>query len=81
MNRMKRYRKLLHLRSLRRLRGAWVVAVGGVIVHLTAASAWAQKPGRVADEDSGLIQWVIAGALAILICLPAFINPKRSHLT
>jgi hypothetical protein len=50
-------------------------------VHLLAATAWAQKLGRIPDEDGGWLQWIVAAGLAVVILLSAFINPKRSHLT
>ena len=78
---MRRDQKRLYHWGSRRLPAAWLIAVGGLLMHLAAASVWAQKPGRIADEDGGILQWVIAGVLALLVCIPAFINPKRSHLT
>lgn len=53
--------------------------MGGLAMHMTAASAWAQRMGRVPNEDSSMYQWVAAGLLAVLICLPAFVNVKRPH--
>lgn len=48
---------------------------------LSVPVALAQKPGRVPGDDAGWLQWLIAAGLAIIVLLPAFINPKRSHLT
>ncbi len=64
-----------------RPRPSWWIAAGGLAMHLTAATVWAQKRGRVPDEDSGWLQWGIAVGLAVVICVSAFLNPKRSHLT
>ena len=50
-------------------------------VHLISNSAWAQRPGRLPNEDAGWLQWLIAVALTVVICAPALLNPKRSHLT
>lgn len=52
-----------------------------LVVHLLSTTAWAQRPGRLPNEDGGLLQWVIAVALSVVICAPALLNPKRSHLT
>ncbi len=59
------------------------LAVGGGVlaVHLLAATAWAQKHGRIPDDDGGWLQWVVAAGLAVVVLLSAFINAKRSHLT
>ncbi len=64
-----------------RPRAACWIAAGLLIMHLTAATAWAQKPGVIPDDDAGWLQWGIAAGLTVVICLPAFLNPKRSHLT
>ena len=68
---------------LKRLAGSmgtwrWLVAVWLVLAN--ASTALAQRPARLPDEDGGLIQWAIAAGIIILICIPAFLNPKRSHL-
>jgi hypothetical protein len=57
---------------------AGVVALG---VHLTAATAWAQRPASVPAEGGGYLPWLIAAGIAVLVCVCAFLNPKRSHLT
>lgn len=64
--------------------GPWAacwIAAGLLAVDLTAATAWAQSQGRVPDDDAGVLHWGIAVGLAVVICAPAFLNPKRSHLT
>jgi hypothetical protein len=43
-------------------------------------SAWAQRPARLPEDESGILQWVIAAGIAVVICVTAFLNPKRSHL-
>lgn len=42
--------------------------------------AWAQTPARLTNEEQGVLVWVIAAGLIIVVGLPAFIKPKRSHL-
>ena len=64
-----------------RPRSIWLIAAGGAAMHLAAATVWAQKPGRVPNEDNGWLQVGIALGLAVVICATAFLNPKRSHLT
>ena len=54
--------------------------VAAVIVHGTAVSAWAQKPIKPPEDDSGVLPWVVAAGIAVVICVTAFMNPKRSHL-
>ena len=53
--------------------------MGMVTLHCAAGSAWAQTRGRVPDEASELMQWIFGVVLVILIAVPVFINPKRSH--
>lgn len=57
------------------------IAAGFLAMDLMAATAWAQKQGRVPNEDGGWLQWGIAAGLVVVVCVPAFLNPKRSHLT
>ncbi len=63
------------------MRMKWIVAVAALATHMTAGAALAQRPGRLPEEDGGLIQWLMAAGLALVICAPAFLNSKRSHLT
>lgn len=53
-------------------------AVGAVLFSATAAMG--QKPGRVPDDDGGILQWGVALGIVVLCAAAAFINPKRSHL-
>ncbi len=72
------------MRGLRQLippRCTWLIAGGAVAVHLMAATAWAQRHARVPKDESGMLPWGIAAGLAVVICVSAFLNPKRSHLT
>lgn len=48
---------------------------------LAPSASLAQSPANVPSEDGGLLTWGIAAALAVLILIGAFWNPKRSHLT
>ncbi len=83
MYRLSRYRRPRGgWKMLRPSRGWLRVGGGALTAHLImAATVWAQKPGRIPDDDSGWLQWGIAVAIAIIVCVTAFINPKRSHLT
>lgn len=54
--------------------------IAAVIVHGSALSAWAQKPTRPPEGDGGVLPWVVALGIAVVICVTAFLNPKRSHL-
>ena len=56
------------------------MVVAGLVVHGAALSAWAQKPAKPPEDDSGVLQWVVAAGIAVIICVTAFMNPKRSHL-
>ncbi|GAG39491.1 unnamed protein product [marine sediment metagenome] len=76
---MKRHLRTCGLGTLMRLRPTWVVAAGALAIHFSTAPAWAQRPGHVVEEEGGLLQWGIAVGLAIVICVSAFLNPKRSH--
>lgn len=46
---------------------------------LVPTVGWAQSEGRLPNEDGGLMQWIIAAALIVVVCAPAAINPKRTH--
>jgi len=54
---------------------------GGCVLHGLAGSVFAQDQGRLANEDSGLLPWLITGGLIVIVCITAFINPKRTHLS
>jgi hypothetical protein len=56
------------------------VVFAAVVVHASAASAWAQKPTKPPEGDGGILAWVIATGIAVVICVTAFLNAKRSHL-
>lgn len=55
-----------------------IVIVG--LTHFGAAAAWAQEAATLPNQDSGVVQWLVAAGLAGLILATAFLNPKRSHL-
>ena len=61
-----------------RYRRPAVVAM--LAVHMLAVSARAQQTGNLPEEESGLLQWCIAAGIVLVICITAFLNPKRSHL-
>lgn len=54
--------------------------IAAVVVHGSALSAWAQKPIKPPEDDGGVLTWVVAAGIAVIICITAFLNPKRSHL-
>ena len=54
--------------------------IAAVVVHGSALSAWAQKPIKPPEDDGGVLPWVVAAGIAVVICVTAFLNPKRSHL-
>ncbi len=54
--------------------------LAAVIVHVSALSAWAQKLTKPPEGDGGILPWIIAAGIAVVICVTAFLNPKRSHL-
>lgn len=62
----------------RRLAGGFLAAV--VTVHAATSEALAQKVATPTDEDGGMLSWLIAAGIIVVVCLSAFINPKRSHL-
>lgn len=64
--------------------GPWRRIVYGAAIllwHALASPAWAQRPGSLPNEDASLLPWVIAVGAVVVMALPAFRNPKRSHLS
>lgn len=59
------------------------IAVSSILLgHLFAAPLFAQRPVRqMPDEDSGMAQWGLAVGIGVIVCLSAFLNSKRSHLS
>ncbi|MCC7292126.1 MAG: hypothetical protein IT449_08720 [Phycisphaerales bacterium] len=41
--------------------------------------AFAQQRWSPPNKDKGMLQWVVMLGILILICIPSFMNPKRSH--
>ena len=68
-------RRTLHSRFLRMSGAAFAVQA------VFAAAARAQAPATLPGEDGGLLQWVVAIGIALVVCLAAFLNAKRSHMT
>ena len=54
--------------------------VAMLAVHMLAVSAHAQRNGKLPEEEGGLLQWCIAAGIVLVVCITAFLNPKRSHL-
>jgi len=61
-------------KALSRLKLA-VACVLVMVPELLAQTRW-MAPGK----DRGFRQWVVMLGLLVLISIPAFMNPKRSHL-
>lgn len=49
-------------------------------VLLFSSTVVGQEPGQLPNTDKGIVQWLVALGLVILICASAFLNPKRTHL-
>jgi hypothetical protein len=61
---------------------ASVAAMCLMFVHAMGGPAFAQRPvTQMPNEDSAYIAWGVALGIALLVCLPAFLNSKRSHLS
>jgi len=54
--------------------------LAAIVVQAVAVPAWAQKPAKLPEDESGVMQWVVAAGIAVVICVTAFLNPKRSHM-
>ena len=79
---MKGNRLLTWLRGAGRFKRGVAAAAALLLVHGTAASAYAQRlQEALPDDDDKFIRWGIAAGVIVIIALPAFLNPKRSHLT
>jgi hypothetical protein len=67
------------------LRNATGVSAGPVVAAMVAilaaeTPALAQRAARLPNEDGGWMQWVVAAAIALVVCAAPFLNAKRSHL-
>ncbi len=45
-----------------------------------AGEAFGVQDARLTGEDKGILQWLIAFGVVVLMAAIAFLNPKRSHL-
>lgn len=59
------------------LKKCLVMAFG---VLATVQPAWAQAPGKAAEEESSWLVWAVFVGAGLLILATGFMNPKRSHL-
>jgi len=50
-----------------------------VLLFTLTTPAFAQKPAQVAESEGGILPWLIAAGICGVICISAFLNPKRSH--
>ncbi len=48
-------------------------------VLATTLPVFAQQRWSPPNKDKGMLQWVVMLGILILVCIPAFMNPKRSH--
>ncbi|MGB2988066.1 MAG: hypothetical protein WBE26_19530 [Phycisphaerae bacterium] len=78
---MKRFQRVHHIWQVTRPQQRWVMLAGMLVVHFAAATAWAQQEASAPEEEGGLLKWGIAAGLAVVVCISAFLNPKRSHLS
>ena len=56
----------------------WICAVVATLLWNSVAQA--QTPLSIPESDGGFLPWAVAGGIAVMILVPAFLNPKRSHL-
>ena len=58
--------------------GRWLLVV--VCVGLLSATASAQSPvGKFGKDDTGILQWVVAMGILLLLAAVGMMNPKRTH--
>ncbi len=55
------------------------IAIVMCVCSAVAQPALAQEPARIPEAEGSVVTWVVAIALVLLVCITAFINPKRSH--
>ena len=60
-----------------KLRTWWMAAP---TVMMLAPSALAQRTAQLPPPEGTLLTWGVAAGLLVVVCLTAFLNPKRSHL-
>lgn len=52
-----------------------------ISIHVVAEMAWAQAPAAMPTEENTWLKWAISAGLVVAVCLPAFFNAKRSHMS
>ncbi|MBU0718708.1 MAG: hypothetical protein KJ749_10705 [Planctomycetes bacterium] len=62
-------------------RGRFTVVCAALAVQALPTVAWAQKPGRVVDDEESLLRYGIAAGVVVVMGITAFLNSKRSHLS
>jgi len=68
-------------RSESTVKRVWLnTLLAAVVVHAIALPAWAQRPAKPPEDEITVMQWVVAVGIAVVICVTAFMNPKRSHM-
>ncbi len=58
-----------------------VLAVGVVFLHVLSVNASAQVESNVVKPESNWMTVGIGLGVVLLVCAPAFLNAKRSHMT
>lgn len=67
----RRHSIVFPFRRARLAAGLWLVGF--------PAFAWAQKPATIPNEDNGLVQYVVAGLIMLVISVTGFLKSGRSH--
>lgn len=49
------------------------------MLYAGSGAAFAQEAARLPEPEGVAITWAIGIALVVVVCVTAFINPKRSH--
>ena len=64
-----------------RPRFSGVLGMAAALHATLAATARAQTPATLPGDGGGILPWAVAGVIAVVVCLTAFLNAKRSHMT
>ena len=63
-------------------RGVWTRGIclsGAAFLAAAHGVVFAQKPATIPTEDNGLVQYVIAGLIMLVISITGFLKAHRSH--
>jgi hypothetical protein len=68
-------------KTARRLMKRWGAPALAVAASLlSTAEAFGVQDTRLTGEDKGILQWLLAFGIVVLMAAVGFLNPKRSHL-